>query len=120
MLVPSVVVTEFLAGHPKELERARRVLNVFEEPVAIGGETALRAAMLRSAVVERGGRDPGTIDSIVAALGEVHGAVVTEDRRDFQALAAAGQGFVVFDLMELRVALRHAAARGPRGGGRAL
>ena len=111
MLLPAVVVTEFLTGHAGDLERAHRVLNIFEEPVAVSGALATRAAMLRLSVLRRGGPDPGLVDSIVAAIGEVHGVVVTLDRSDFALLASAGRGYVIFDVTELRGALPRSRGR---------
>ena len=111
MLLPAIVITEFLTGHAGDLERAHRVLNIFEEPVAIGGALATRAAMLRLSVLKRGGPDPGLVDPIVAAIGEVHGVVVTRDRKDFELLASAGHGYVIFDLTELRGILPRSRVR---------
>lgn len=106
MLLPAVVVPEFLAKYGRrDPVRAQRVLRIFGEPVSISGAHGARAAELRARALASGHRAPGVIDALVAALAEEAGIVVTRDRDDFAVLASAGRGFRIFDLGELRALL---------------
>ncbi len=115
MVVPAVVVTEFL-GHQRDLVRAERVLKILQ-PISVEPADGARAALLLDAVRRAGVRArPSVIDATVAALAERFGMVVTNDPDDFHALAGAGAGFHVVNLQQLRVILgrQHRARRSPR------
>lgn len=105
LVVPATVLTEFLLGHPRDRARADRVLGVLVE-LSVSPAIARRAAWLLSRVARGRKRAPSVTDGTVAALGEIYGAVSTNDPADLAALAAAGTGFDVHSTGELLMAIR--------------
>jgi predicted nucleic acid-binding protein len=93
-------VTEFLLGHPKDRVRADRVLNALEQ-VDATPQLARRAAWLLARAARGLELIPSVSDGMVAALGEIYGAVATHDDKDLRALASAGTGFDVYGVREM-------------------
>jgi predicted nucleic acid-binding protein len=94
------VVVEFLLGHPRDPVRADRVLDVVEQVEATPRITR-RAARLLGRVAESAGRAPSVTDGMIAAFGEIYGAVATNDPVDLRALADVGDGFEVYVVPDL-------------------
>lgn len=100
LVVPLVVVTEFLLGHPKDQVRADRVLGLVDQ-IEATTQIARRAAWLLGRAGRALTQKPSVADGMVAAFGEIHGAVATHDAADLRALAAAGDGFDVYSVREV-------------------
>lgn len=99
-VVPPEVMTEFLVGHPRDAARADRVLRALEQ-LTTTPAIARRAAWLLMRATPALRRSPSVTDGLIAAFGEIHGAVATNDTGDLAALAAAGVGFDLYDTREL-------------------
>ena len=110
LVVPATVLTEFLLGHPTDRARADRVLNALVE-MPVTPATARRAAWLLGRAARDRKRTPSVTDGSVAALGEVYGAVATNDPDDLAALAAVGTGFDIYSVDELLAAMRRQPRR---------
>lgn len=95
------MLTEFLLGHPKETARADRLLKALEQ-LSTTPAIAKRAAYLLMRATPGLRRTPSITDGMLAAFGEIYGAVATNDPSDLAALATAGIGFDLYDLRELR------------------
>lgn len=100
LVVPLTVVVEFLLGHPRDPVRADRVLGVLEQ-VEATPRIARRAASLLARAAQRAGRTPSVTDGMVAAFGEIYGAVATNDPTDLGALASVSEGFDVYVVREV-------------------
>ena len=89
-IVPSVVLVESLQGHGSRDAKANRFLKacIIEEHVWTA--LARRAAELRRTL-----RHGSAVDSLVVALAEPGGTVLTGDRQDIEALAFNSRGVSV-------------------------
>jgi predicted nucleic acid-binding protein len=81
-LVPSIVLVEYLQGHPGRDALANRFLKTCDILEEIAQPLARRAALLR-----RQARRGSAVDALVVALAEPGGTVLTSDRGDLEALA---------------------------------
>ena len=104
LVSPATVVIEFLLGHPTDRPRADRVLNVIIQ-LDVTAAIARRSAWLLGRAGRGQKRTPSVTDGTVAALGELYGAVATNDP-DLTALASAGTGFDIYSVTELLAAMR--------------
>jgi hypothetical protein len=89
-LVPSIVLTECLHGHPGRDALANRFLKTCDIVEEIGEPLARRAALLRSRA-----RRGSAVDALVVALAEPGGTVLTSDLGDLEALAQYTDGVLV-------------------------
>jgi hypothetical protein len=87
--VPSVVLVECLSGNAGRDAKTNRLLKVCYIDEIVDVVLARRAAGLR--YIARMG---SAVDAVVVASAEPHGTVLTSDRRDIVALAAAASGAV--------------------------
>jgi hypothetical protein len=84
--VPSVVLVECLQGHGERDANENRLLKTCDVIDRIPESLARRAAFLR-----RRAKRGSAVDSIVVALAEPGGTVLTTDPNDLEALAAHAQ-----------------------------
>ena len=89
-VVPTVVLVESLQGHPGRDANANRFLKTVMTDDSVGVEVARRAAELR-----RRARHGSAVDALVVAIAEPNGIVLTGDKADITALAAASNGVAV-------------------------
>ena len=82
-IVPTVVLTECLTGHPGRDALVNRLLKTCLVPDTLPEALARRAAALRMAA-----RRGSAVDAIVVALAEPSGIVLSSDMEDLTALAA--------------------------------
>lgn len=104
-MVPPEVLTEFIVGHPRDSGRVDRLLSAFEQ-LSTTPAIAKRAAWLLMRATPGLRRTPSVTDGVLAAFGEIYGAVATNDTADLAALAGAGVGFDLYDTRELAELLR--------------
>ena len=89
-LVPTVVLVESLQGHPGRDANVNRFLKAcIIEPI-VTDAVARRAAELR-----RRARRGSAVDSLVVAMAEPHGTVLTSGEADLGALCACAQQVTV-------------------------
>lgn len=89
-MVPTVVLVESLRGHGSRDATANRFLKACITEEHVSTPLARRAAELR-----RTSRHGSAVDSLVVALAEPGGIVLTRDREDIEALASFTRGVCV-------------------------
>jgi len=101
LVVSAATLTEFLGGSPRRQRGAADWIASHFETAAVTEAVARRGAtLMRLARDASRSASPGPIDALAATEGERRGAhvVVSGDRADFDALAAASGRFRVIDL----------------------